>query len=372
VKILVALVMALSGTVLTVAPAEARPLRAVTLGTPTVSTDGTVVWARGRVKGDARRVRVEMRRNNSGWQLLGRAKVRHRKYAAAFSTAEGTLSLRVGTRGVYSTSRTVTVSRPKPATDACGARPAKPDGSLWACSFVDDFSASSLDRTKWQVQTNASTGVDGARSCAVDDGSTVQVANGVLNLVVRKLATPMTCYASTTKQAQFASGAVSTYHLFSQKYGRFEARIKNAATTLPGLQESFWLWPDDRDASWTASLPWTGEIDISETYSQHPSLSIPYLHYSADVNGPVPGLNTAWNCAAARGVWNTYRLDWTPSRLELSVNGKTCLVNTSGDSAFEKSYIVAITAALGVGANAYTGGATMPATTSVDYVRVWR
>lgn len=256
-------------------------------------------------------------------------------------------------------------------TDACGPRPMKADGSRWSCTFVDDFSGSALDRSRWLPQVNFSTGVDGARSCMVDDGSAVRVGNGALSLSIRRLANPMTCTTrSRAFRAEYASGMVTTYHLFSQQYGRFEARVKNTASTSPGLQEAFWLWPDDRVSK--GIWPWAGEIDVSETYSLYPLLSVPFLHYSADLVGPLPGVNTAWDCVAERGVWNTYRLVWSPDRLEIFVNGQSCLVNTSADRAFRKPYIVAFTAALGVGRNAYRGQAQTPGTMSVDYIRVWK
>lgn len=60
------------------------------------------------------------------------------------------------------------------------------------------------------------------------------------------------------------------------------------------------------------------------------------------------------------------------TRLAISVNGQLCLVNTSGDKAFNKKYIMAFTAGLGMGANAPTADSQVPATMSVDYVRVWQ
>ena len=71
-------------------------------------------------------------------------------------------------------------------------------------------------------------------------------------------------------------------------------------------------------------------------------------------------------CAAARGVWNTYTVEWSPSRVEIWVNGATCLVNTSGDPAFGRQYIIALTAALGGAGNGYDGAAPLPATLNVD------
>ncbi len=258
------------------------------------------------------------------------------------------------------------------SSDACGPQPAKLDGSLWSCTFLDDFSDSTLDRSKWTPQTMFATGVKGAHACYLDDPTVINESGGSLNLTVRKVNTPVSCsFGNLSGPTNYVAGGVMTYRLFSQQYGRFEARIKNTATTYPGLHESFWLWPDDRVASGT-TWPVAGEIDVSETYSAYPSLSIPFLHYWADYFGPLPGLNTAWTCVAYRGQWNTYTLQWSDSQIQILVNGNPCLTNFSRDSAFRKPYIIALTQALGASGNAYDGRAPLPATTSIDYVKVWK
>jgi beta-glucanase (GH16 family) len=254
------------------------------------------------------------------------------------------------------------------ATDACGVQPLKADGTAWQCTFNDNFTGAALDRTKWEPQTHFRTGSVGAFACYVDSPYTVAVANGSLHLTVRKLARAANCGTTAYLKSRYVAGMVSTYHLFSQQYGRFEARMKNRWTKARGLHEAFWLWPDDRDQPPTSGA---AEIDVSETYSLYPNLSIPYLHYGPD-SGPEAGVNTAWDCAAIRGQWNTYTLEWSASRIEIFVNGKSCLVNTSGDRAFMQPYIVALTAALGTGTNSVSWLTPLPATTSVDYVRVWR
>jgi beta-glucanase (GH16 family) len=254
--------------------------------------------------------------------------------------------------------------------DACGTQPLKPDGTPWRCSFDDEFGGVSLDRTRWVPQTVFGSGTGTSFACYLDDPGTVRVAGGSLNLTVRRVSPLARCGWMTTP---YVAGMVTTYHLFSQQYGRFEARVRNTATTAPGLHEAFWLWPDDRHAAPFTLFGGTGEIDISETYSVHPDLSIPYLHYPAGLLGmPVSGVNTAWNCTASRGQWNTYTLEWTPARMEIRINGKTCLVNTANNSAFQRPYILALTAGLGSYGNDYDGRAPLPATYSVDYVRVWK
>jgi beta-glucanase (GH16 family) len=258
-------------------------------------------------------------------------------------------------------------------TDVCGAPVTKQDGSAWTCTFADGFDGRSLDRDRWLPQVVFASGSTSSTvACYLDDPSTVDVGNGSLNLTVRRVARPVSCpTGDTLTSSNYVAGMVSTYHLFSQQYGRFEARVRSTATTAPGLHEAFWLWPDDRVAT-AVSWPAAGEIDVSETYSVRPDLSVPFLHYAADAGGPQAGVNTAWDCTAYRGQWNTYTLEWTPTRIEILVNGRSCLVNTSGDPAFQKPYILAFTQGLGSAGNEYDGRASLPATMNVDYVRVWR
>ncbi|UDY22612.1 family 16 glycosylhydrolase [Nocardioides sp. Kera G14] len=255
------------------------------------------------------------------------------------------------------------------ATTACGDGITIIDATPYVCTFDDEFDETELDRTKWAVNVGLPTGGPDY-ACTVDDPRYINVADGALHLTMAKVDTPVPCspgYAPASIEAP----TISSYHLFSQQYGRFEARVRTTATTAPGLHEAFWLWPDDRysEINW----PTSGEIDVAETYSNYPLIAIPFLHYSEEVVHPpwTIGVNTAM-CAAVRGVWNTYTLDWTATSITISINGIPCLVNTSADPAFAKRYIVALSMALGDSANAATAATPFPATTDVDYVRVWQ
>jgi beta-glucanase (GH16 family) len=274
---------------------------------------------------------------------------------------------------VLGSSAAATPPRAEPLLVAgCGTALAKPGGGQWECTFADEFNGTSLNRSKWLPQTNFATGnkwTAAARSCHVDHPANVAVGQGNLKLTVRRSGAPVFCLG---RRANYTSGMVSTYRMFSQQYGRFEARMKVQSANGPigGLQEAFWMWPDDRYSSgrWPAS----GEIDVAELYSRFNAYVIPFLHYTWNDNGgPRLGLNTA-HCAAARGTYNTYTLIWTSTTLTIQVNGNTCLVNTSGDPAFKKPYIMALSQNLGVDANRLRWNTPIPATLNVDYVRVWR
>jgi beta-glucanase (GH16 family) len=245
--------------------------------------------------------------------------------------------------------------------DACGRKPApKPNGKQWQCTLAENFNGRKLNRELWMVFRDTE---PARKSTSCRKARNVVVKGGQLRLRVAK---------NKGRKCRYTSASISTHHRWSQKYGRFEARIKVQGTKERGLQESFWLWPDDRvesDVKWPAA----GEIDIVETYSQYPNLAVPFLHYTSNDNGgPKPGLNTAWDCKAHRGRWHVYTLLWGPKRIEIRVDRKPCLVNSSGDRAFKKKYIVALTAALGIHRNKVNDDTPLPAKMLVDYVKVWR
>jgi beta-glucanase (GH16 family) len=257
-------------------------------------------------------------------------------------------------------------------SDDCGRQPLKPDGTPWQCTFVDDFSGKELDRTRWRVQTEFVTGTPEVHACYRDNPANVNVKYGALNLTLVELDAPAPCGVAGMGPSRYQSGMVSTWGLFSQQYGRFEARVKNTGTNQPGLHEAFWMWPDVRYGS-VSPWPESGEIDVSETFSLHNDVSVSALHYSADAEGMLRGVNME-NCTARRGVWNKYTLEWSATRIEFFVNGKSCLVNTSGDVAFQKPYIINLTQGIGPEpmGNMPVARTPVPASYKVDYVKAWQ
>src|SRR5690349_15252826 len=77
----------------------------------------------------------------------------------------------------------------------CGATPiAKSTGGYWQCSFSDDFNGTALDTSKWLPQRTDTSGyTNGLTACFVDSANNISVANGSLQLTVRKEAAPFTC-----------------------------------------------------------------------------------------------------------------------------------------------------------------------------------
>ena len=256
----------------------------------------------------------------------------------------------------------------------CVTAPVKADGTPWTCTFSDDFDGSALDLSKWTPQLTATSGYHSGTECFVDTPENIAVSGGELRLTLLKLKKAFTC-ASTTGDytTQFTSGMVSTYTKFTQAFGRFEVRLKFPASKRVGLQSSLWMWPEKLDP---VKWPYSGEIDIAEWYSKYPDRAIPYVHYWYD---GLDSNDTNNNCLVDNiGDWHTYVLEWTDAALDISYDGTPCIHDTAwanyrtlGYAPFDKPFMLAITQMLGIGKNKPTFLTQYPATTTVDYVRVW-
>jgi beta-glucanase (GH16 family) len=267
--------------------------------------------------------------------------------------------------------------KPPPAPACGGTALAKSSGGYWQCTFDDEFSSSSLDTSKWVVQQTSNSSFHSGPECFVNSPNNVSVADGMLSLTARKEAAPFVCVdPSGDYMTQYTSGMVSTYGKFSQTYGRFEVRAKLPAATVAGLQESFWLWPVSpaRYGAWPAS----GEIDFAEIYSRYSDRAIPYVHYNAasyDAN-----VTNSYCMINDIAQFHTYAVEWTTSTITITYDGTTCLVDHWDPAAplvkpqpFDQPFLLALTQALGIGANAFDPTTTpLPATTQIDYVRIWK
>lgn len=244
----------------------------------------------------------------------------------------------------------------------CGATVYKADGSAWQCTFDDEFTGTRIDTTKWSVSTTLLTGDSTNYACTPNDSRVESESSGSLHLSVINVATPVQC-TSTLGPTHWLDGGVTTAGHFSQAYGRFEARIRAQAGVTGGFNENFWLYPDSRYTVW--NWPSTGEIDVSQQFSWWPTINYPQLHFGTDQQT----LGTTYQqCAAQRGVWNTYDLIWTPTSMTFQINGQTCFVNAPIDPAFTKPFFINLTEGL-FAADSTTKG---PATMDIDYVRAWK
>ena len=257
----------------------------------------------------------------------------------------------------------------------CGDQPTvSVDGQQWQCTFDDEFNGTALDTSKWAIQQTADGGYHSGMECFEDSPSNISVSGGTLNLTAEQMPSSFLCPGEPPYYTQYTSGMVSTDKLFDQTDGLFEVRAKISAADTQGLQTSFWLYPAQLTyGPWPAS----GEIDIAELFSQYPTLAIPFVHYNNSANDPD---DTNDDCVIGDpSLFHTYAVEWTAQSLTFMYDGQSCLVDhwkaaspLADPAPFNEPFYLCLTQALGIGTNDFIPGTTpLPATTSVDWVRVW-
>lgn len=143
-----------------------------------------------------------------------------------------------------------------------------------------------------------------------------------------------------------------------------------------------WLYPEDQ----TLYGPWpdSGEIDLGEFYSDYPADDVPAVHFPGSTNDPNATATNGCTDAGATAArqFNTYALSWTPTTLTTYFNGEPCTTDvygpyvTSPDAApqpFNQPFFLAFTQAFGMNSSdTFQPGTPLPATTKIDWVRVWQ
>jgi beta-glucanase (GH16 family) len=168
---------------------------------------------------------------------------------------------------------------------------------------------------------------------------------------------PRTCAATSAR--------LYTEGLFTQKHGRFEARIK-----LPrgqGLWPAFWARRTDPDAG-------RGEIDVMEMIGQDPNAVHGSLHGG--------GFDTTDTFRLPKGqdfsdAFHVFAADWRPDQISFSVDGKVYATRRKkaappGGWDFDRPFFLLLNLAVGGDwAEAPDASTLFPQQMSIDYVRVF-
>ena len=231
-----------------------------------------------------------------------------------------------------STATPAAPAAPAPSHSGCGGQPnVDVNGQTWQCSFDEEFNRTTWDASKWDVQQTADGGYHSGLECFEDGTDNESVSGGTLHLTVEQSASSFLCPGEPPYDTQYTSGMVSTYQHFIQTDGLFEVPAKISGATTQGLQS----------------------CDPAAT-NDHCVIGDP-------------------------SQFHTYAVQWTAQSLTFLYDGQTCLVDhwTSASplidpAPFNEPFYICLTQALGIGTNDFMPGSTpLPATTSVDWVRVW-
>jgi beta-glucanase (GH16 family) len=246
-------------------------------------------------------------------------------------------------------------------TFCTGARNSTAQNNTTNTIFFDDFSAATLDRTKWNVLLTGQV-FNNEQQAYIDSSATIYMvkgkeAEGAKNgaLVIHPRYKP----GFTTKDGKkfdFISGRLHTKDKVEFTYGTAAARIK--MTEGKGLWPAWWLLGNDR---W----PQTGEIDIMEFIGESEWVN-------AAIHGPGYSGNTPFikRDSSMRNNpvtnWHVYAVDWTPESLVFKIDGRAyytvtkAMIEKYGKWAFDNPKHLILNFALGGGYPAGVNKITTP------------
>lgn len=185
----------------------------------------------------------------------------------------------------------------------------------WLLVWEDAFSGSHLDESKWNYG-EGNGHVEGIPGWGNGEKqyhqkANVEVVNGRLIITGRK---------ERVEDAygiyDYTSALIDTKGKFSQKYGRFEAKMKLPAGQ--GYWPAFWLMPlEDVYGGWAAS----GEIDVMEAAGANLHKISGALHFGGEWPENVYKTREYWFPADVDITdFNLYSVEWEPEEIRWYVN----------------------------------------------------
>lgn len=186
--------------------------------------------------------------------------------------------------------------------------------------WSEEFNGERIDRSTWTFNTGGSGNGNGELQYYTASHKNAYLEDG--NLVIEARREPM-------EGKEFTSARLHTNGRMAFRYGSIEARIK-----LPrldnGLWPAFWMlgnnfgidgWP--RSGEWDIMEAGSKAAQDNGTVNQHVTAAVHWWHES--------GTWSDWLAASHSESYNlptnvhddyhTYRMDWTPSQVSMSVDG---------------------------------------------------
>ncbi len=237
----------------------------------------------------------------------------------------------------------------------------------WVLTWSDEFNGSNgslPDAAKWVMETGGNGWGNNELEYYTNRPENAHQQDG--NLVI-------TAINESYGGRNYTSARLKTAGLFTQAYGRFEARLKIPAGQ--GMWPAFWMLGQNIG---TAGWPGCGEIDIMENVGFEPSK----VHGSAHGPGYSGGHPLTGTYALQSGSFSddfhVFALEWEPSALRFYVDDVLYETHTPADLpagttwVFDHPFFLLLNVAVGGSWPGSPNSSTVfPQTMQVDYVRVY-
>jgi beta-glucanase (GH16 family) len=257
-------------------------------------------------------------------------------------------------------------------TGCASAGVARQTGLLWQDEF-NGSAGTTFDRTKWAADTGGGGFGNQEREFYTTRPENVAL-DGDGHLVITARAEPT---GSTDRcwygKCLYTSARLKTVGLFTQKYGRFEARIR-----IPrgqGIWPAFWMLGDDIG---TVGWPTSGEIDIMENIGREPAVVHGTLHGPGYSGAGGIGRADTLASGAYADDFHIYAVEWQANEIRWYVDGRQYHRMTPADIpggtrwVFQHPFFLLLNLAVGGGwPGDPDASSTYPQQMVVDYVRVY-
>jgi beta-glucanase (GH16 family) len=255
-----------------------------------------------------------------------------------------------------------------------GATLQPPPPATYSLVWSDEFSGangSAPDATKWTYDLGGNGWGNQELESYTNRPQNVQVNNG--NLVITALKENYTGADGIARN--YTSARLKTEGLFSQAYGRFEARIKIPAGQ--GMWPAFWMLGSNNA---TVGWPACGEIDIMENIGKEPGIVHGSLHGPSTIASTTDA-SAPFTLPAGQNFsddFHIYAVEWEPGTVRFYVD--TTLYATfnqsqwpaTGTWPFDHPFFIILNVAVGGTWPGSPDATTVfPQQMLVDYVRVY-
>jgi beta-glucanase (GH16 family) len=244
----------------------------------------------------------------------------------------------------------------------------------WTLTWSDEFSepdGSPPDPKEWTYSTGGGGWGNHELESYTNRLKNARIENGSLVITARQ--EDYTGADGITRA--YTSARLKTQDLFSQTYGRFEARIK-----IPegqGIWPAFWMLGTDLPK---VGWPQCGEIDVMENIGKEPGVVHGSLH-APGANGKPSELTSAFKLRTGRNFaddFHIYAVEWEPEVIRFYVDSNQYATFTSSDWAaggawkFDHPFFRLLNVAVGGDWPGNPDANTkFPQNMLVDYVRVY-
>jgi beta-glucanase (GH16 family) len=251
-------------------------------------------------------------------------------------------------------------------------------GQKWTLTWSDEFdgpNGSAPNAKKWVAETGGKGWGNDELEYYTSGRENSRLENG--NLVIEARSQRVT---APDANRDYTSARLKTKGLFSQRYGRFEARIQ--LPTGRGVWPAFWMLGDDIG---TVGWPACGEIDIMENLGSEPTMVHGSMHG--------PGYSGAHPLTATYALppdhtgkpsrftdaFHIFAVEWEPERVRFYVDEHLYATQSKSDIppgtrwVFDHPFFILLNVAVGGNWPGSPDASTVfPQRMLVDYVRVYQ